>query len=133
MRMAGSPALVIRRDWTRVYCWEIFPKIQPVHFGQKSPISPVASGAPAGTMRGVVEGVTRMLSRNEALVALELRALNRACWLRREMLEGLADVNHQCLGLLAEQALALAPQGQPVLRQVGELWRALDERSRWQA
>lgn len=74
-----------------------------------------------------------MLSRNEALVAMELRALNRACWLRREMLEGLADVNHQCLGLLAEQALALAPQGQPVLRQVGELWRALDERSRWQA
>lgn len=74
-----------------------------------------------------------MLSRNEALVALELRARSRACWLRREMLEALADVNHQCLGLLAEQALALAPQGQPVLQQVGELWRALDERSRWQA
>lgn len=81
--------------------------------------------------------------RNEALVALEVRALSRACWLRREMLESLAEVNHRCLGLLAEQALVLgAPalgsqppgtQAQPALRQVGELWRALDERSRWQA
>jgi hypothetical protein len=71
--------------------------------------------------------------RNEALVALELRALSRGCWLRREMLEALAEVNHRCLGLFAEQALTLAPQGQSALRQVGELWRALDERSRWQA
>ena len=68
--------------------------------------------------------------RNEALVPLELR---RACWLRREMLEALAEVNHRCLGLLAEQALASGPQGPPTLRQVGELWRTLDERSRWQA
>ena len=81
--------------------------------------------------------------RNEALAALEVRALSRACWLRREMLEALAEVNHRCLGLLAEQALVLgtqplgnqapAMQAQPALRQVGELWRALDERSRWQA
>src|SRR5690242_12745887 len=71
--------------------------------------------------------------RNEALVALEVRALSRASWLRREMLEALAEVNHRCLGLLAEQGLALGPHGQPTLRQVGELWRALDERSRWQA
>lgn len=86
--------------------------------------------------------------RNEALVALEISALSRACWLRREMLEALAEVNHRCLALLAEQALdpgnqalgasALGShvpgiQAQPVLRQVGELWRALDERSRWQA
>jgi hypothetical protein len=70
--------------------------------------------------------------RNEALVALEVRALGRACWLRRDMLEALADVNHRCLGLFAEQALAPGPHGQPALRQVGELWRALDERSRWQ-
>lgn len=80
---------------------------------------------------------------NEALVALEVRALSRACWLRREMLEALAEVNHRCLGLLAEQALVsgtqafgsqgLGAQAQPALRQVGELWRALDERSRWQA
>src|SRR6185312_8166478 len=71
--------------------------------------------------------------RNEALVALELRSLGRASWLRREMLEALAEVNHRCLGLLSEQALAQGGQGQPALRQVGELWRALDERSRWQA
>jgi hypothetical protein len=80
---------------------------------------------------------------NEALVALEVRSLGRACWLRREMLEALAEVNHRCLGLLAEQALAMGTQAlgayglagaaQPVLRQIGELWRALDERSRWQA
>jgi hypothetical protein len=72
--------------------------------------------------------------RSEMLVALDLRALGRtACWLRREMLESLTEVNHRCLGLLAEQALALAPESQPALRQVGELWRALDERARWQA
>jgi len=70
------------------------------------------------------------MSRNEAPVPLELR---RSCWLGREMLEGLADVNHRCLALLAEQALAPGRQDQPALRQVGELWRALDERSRWQA
>ncbi|MGH8199358.1 MAG: hypothetical protein ACREVO_03175 [Steroidobacteraceae bacterium] len=71
--------------------------------------------------------------RNEAVVALEPRSLSRACWLRRDMLEALAEVNHTCLGLLAEQALALGSQAQHALRQVGELWRALDERSRWQA
>ena len=74
-----------------------------------------------------------MLPRNQAFVTLDVGARNRASWLRREMLEGLADVNHRCLGLLAEQVLALSPQCQPALRQVGELWRALDERSRWQA
>jgi hypothetical protein len=74
-----------------------------------------------------------MLSRNQAFAALDVRALNRNCWLRREMLEALAEVNHRCLGLLAEQVLALSPQEQPALRQVGELWQALDERSRWQA
>lgn len=65
--------------------------------------------------------------RNEALVPLELR---RACWLRAEMAEALADVNHRCLGLIAEQALATGVHGSPALLQVGELWRALDERSR---
>jgi hypothetical protein len=68
--------------------------------------------------------------RDEELVPLELR---RACWLRREMLEALTEVNQRCLGLLAEQALAPGPQGQPALRQLGELWLALDERSRRQA
>jgi len=71
--------------------------------------------------------------RNEATVALEPRALGRASWLRRDMLEALAEVNYTCLGLMAEQALLLGPHAQPPLRRVGELWRALDERSRWQA
>jgi len=75
------------------------------------------------------KGDTVML-RNEALLPLELR---RARWLRREMLEALAEVNQHCLGLLAEQAFVPGPPGQPALRQLGELWLALDERSRRQA
>ncbi|MFZ0501982.1 MAG: hypothetical protein WAU49_09480 [Steroidobacteraceae bacterium] len=71
--------------------------------------------------------------RNEIAVALEPRFLSRACWLRRDMLEALAEVNHTCLGLLAEQVLAQGSEAQQPLRQVGELWRALDERSRWRA
>jgi hypothetical protein len=78
------------------------------------------------------EGVAGML-RNEAMVALESRALSRVSWLRREMLEALAEVNHACLALLAEQALALGSQAQQALREVGEQWRALDDRSRWRA
>jgi hypothetical protein len=70
--------------------------------------------------------------RAEALSGLEIRALSRACWLRRQILEDLAEVNHRCLGLFAEQALAAGAHGQPALRQIGELWRALDERSRRQ-
>jgi hypothetical protein len=70
--------------------------------------------------------------RNETLVALELRSPGRASWVRREMLTALAEVNYRCVGLLSEQALTPGPQGQG-LRQVGELWRVLDERSRWQA
>jgi hypothetical protein len=71
---------------------------------------------------------------NEKLAALDLRSLGRAaCWLRRETLESLTEVNHRCLDLFAEQALIVGPQGQPALRQVGELWRTLDERARWQA
>ncbi len=71
--------------------------------------------------------------RNEGVVGLEVRALSRACWLRREMVEALTEVNHRCLGLLAEQAQALGARGQPAMLQVAELWRALDERSRSQA
>lgn len=71
--------------------------------------------------------------RTEAFSALEIRALSRGCWLRRETLEDLTDVNYRCLGLFAEQVLALGPNGPPALRQVGDLWRALGERSRRQA
>lgn len=74
-----------------------------------------------------------MSSLDQVVVALERHASNRVCWLRRGMLEALADVNHRCLGLLAEQALAAGPERHPALHQIGELWQALDERSRWQA
>lgn len=74
------------------------------------------------------------MTHNEVRVPVDIRIVGRAsCWLRREMLECLAEVNHRCLGLLAEQALALGPQSPLALRQIGELWRALDERARWQA
>jgi hypothetical protein len=71
--------------------------------------------------------------RTEAFSALEVRALSRGCWLRRETLEDLTDVNYGCLGLFAEQVLASGPNGPPALRQIGELWRSLGERARRQA
>lgn len=71
---------------------------------------------------------------NETLAALDPRTLGRAaCWLRRETLESLTEVNHRCLDLFAEQALIGEPQSEPGLRQVGELWRTLDESARWRA
>jgi hypothetical protein len=71
--------------------------------------------------------------RNEGVVGLEVRALRRACWLRPEMVEALTEVNHRCIGLFAEQAQSLGARGQPAMRQLAELWRTLDERSRWRA
>ncbi len=71
--------------------------------------------------------------RNEVRAPLDLRIAGRAVsWLRREALESLAQVNHRCLGLLAEQALMLGPQSRPELREFGDLWQALDDRARWQ-
>lgn len=71
---------------------------------------------------------------SDVRAAVDFRAWSHAaCWLRQEMLESLTEVNHRCLGLLAEQALSHPPQTHPTLRQVGELWRTLDERARWRA
>jgi hypothetical protein len=53
--------------------------------------------------------------------------------LRSEALDSLADLNGQCLELLAEQALAQPAQSNMLLRQVGELWRTLDEEARRRA
>jgi hypothetical protein len=56
-----------------------------------------------------------------------------ASWLRSETFESLAELNEQCLELLAEQALVRAPQGSLLLRQIGEIWRTLDAKARRRA
>jgi len=56
-----------------------------------------------------------------------------AAWLRPETLESLTELNELCLALLAEQAAARGAAGSPLLRQIGELWRGLDEAARHRA
>jgi hypothetical protein len=56
-----------------------------------------------------------------------------AQWLRRETLESLVELNELCLGLLAEQAGVPAGAAHLLLRQVGELWGALDAPARRRA
>ena len=53
-------------------------------------------------------------------------------WLRAHTLESLVEVNEQCLELLREQAAVAAPD-QPLLRDLGALWRELDADSRRRA
>jgi hypothetical protein len=55
-------------------------------------------------------------------------------WLRAETLAALAELNEQCLDLLAQQARtgAIGPSG-PLLREVGPLLRSLDSDSRHRA
>src|SRR6185312_41813 len=136
MRMAGSPAVCVILPGARPpghIVGKYFPKHNLSILGKKAQIKLLPPAALRVPCEGTSwEGVAGMW-RNETLVALELRSLSRASWLRREMLEALAEVNYRCLGLLSEQTITLGAQAQPVLRQVGELWRALDERSRWQA
>ena len=56
-----------------------------------------------------------------------------ASWLRSEAYESLVELNGQCLELLAEQSLVHPAQGNLLLRQVGDLWRALDPSARRRA
>jgi hypothetical protein len=56
-----------------------------------------------------------------------------AASLRSEALDSLVQLNGQCLELLADQALAQPAQGNLLLRQVGEIWRTLDEPARRRA
>jgi hypothetical protein len=56
-----------------------------------------------------------------------------ATWMHSEAFESLVELNGQCLELLAEQALAREGQGSLLLRQVGEIWRALDADARRRA
>lgn len=54
-------------------------------------------------------------------------------WLHDGTLESLMEVNESCLGLLAEEARLRGAPAAPLLRQVGELWRALDAGARRRA
>jgi hypothetical protein len=68
--------------------------------------------------------------RREAEVVGELASVVAAA-ARSEALDSLAELNTQCLELLSEQALAQPAQANLFLHHVGELWRSLDEQSRW--
>jgi hypothetical protein len=52
---------------------------------------------------------------------------------RSEAFDSLVQLNGQCLDLLADQALTPPTQGNLLLRQVGEIWRTLDEAARRRA
>ena len=54
-------------------------------------------------------------------------------WLHDGTLESLIELNESCLGLLAEEARLRGTPAAPLLRQVGELWRALDAGARRRA
>ena len=54
-------------------------------------------------------------------------------WLHPETLESLVELNELCLELFAEQAAVRCAQPSLLLRQVGELWRALDIAARRRA
>lgn len=54
-------------------------------------------------------------------------------WLRAGTLESLVELNESCLALLAEQAAVRGAPANPLLRQVGELWRLLDAAARRRA
>jgi hypothetical protein len=56
-----------------------------------------------------------------------------ASWLRMEWLDTLAELNEQCLELLADQSGVRTTQVHPILRQVGEIWRTLDANARRRA
>ena len=68
---------------------------------------------------------------DEALIG-EIAGL-KASGLQSEAFESLIELNGQCLELLAEQSLAQPMQGNLLLRQVGEIWRTLDDEARRRA
>jgi len=68
---------------------------------------------------------------DEALID-EIAGL-KASWLQSEAFESLVELNRQCLELLAEQSLTQPMQGNLLLRQVGEIWRTLDDEARRRA
>lgn len=68
---------------------------------------------------------------DEALIG-EIVGL-KSSWVESEAVDSLVELNGQCLELLAEQSLTQPMQGNLLLRQVGEIWRTLDEEARRRA
>jgi hypothetical protein len=56
-----------------------------------------------------------------------------AASMRSEAFDSLVELNGQCLELLADQALVQPAHGNLLLRQVGEIWRTLNEGARQRA
>lgn len=54
-------------------------------------------------------------------------------WLRAESSEALAAINEECLELLVAQSMLRTTQQQPMLSELGDLWRSLDARARRRA
>lgn len=72
--------------------------------------------------------------RGAALPAEGARPLWASTWLQADALEALAELNEQCLELLAEQAVARTARPRPaVLRELEGLWCALDTGARRRA
>jgi len=63
----------------------------------------------------------------------ETERAGAAAWLRDGTLDSLTEVNESGLDLLAEEARLRAAPAAPLLRQMGELWRALDAGARRRA
>ena len=56
-----------------------------------------------------------------------------AASMRSEAFDSLVELNRQCLELLADQALVQPAHGNLLLRQVGDIWRTLNEAARRRA
>jgi hypothetical protein len=74
-----------------------------------------------------------MLLQYESEDPLAVEDERAGAWLRPETLEALAELNELSLALLAEQASVRSPAAGLLVRQVGELWRALDPAARRRA
>src|SRR5215472_11042885 len=77
-----------------------------------------------------------MLSQNHGADAAGIAGVTGAgvaAWLAPETLTSLAELNEFGLAVLAEQAAARAAQPSLLLRQIGELWGALDRPARRRA
>jgi hypothetical protein len=78
------------------------------------------------------EGDTVLHRETEEEIVGEFADLTAAS-ARSEAFDSLVELNGQCLELLADQALTPPTQGNLLLRQVGEIWRTLDEAARRRA
>jgi hypothetical protein len=77
-------------------------------------------------------GIMVLRRRTDIDLVGELTSLTNSA-LRSEALDSIAELNGQCLELLAEQALSQPGQSNVLLRQIGDIWRSLDVEARRRA